>query len=189
MAGLRSKDVKTHLSWFCSKTARVHELVSRAEAFRATREEAALTSDPEGNAVTVAYVQGNQPGKSFAQNQRFAAGVSTAKSQGDGKTAQTQVRRNERKFNRRERYGPIDASKCAGKCCFRCRKEGHFIADCRGGPNKCLYLAFESALPCDDATNEVKCRCACGRHSHFMNTVDVEQALVVLTRKSGKAAK
>ena len=64
MAGLRSRDVKAHLCWFCSKTARVHELVSRAEAFRATREEATLMSDPEGNAVTVAYVQGNQPGKS-----------------------------------------------------------------------------------------------------------------------------
>ena len=127
MAGLRSKDVKTHLSWFCSKTARVHELVSRAEAFRAKREEAALRSDPEGNAVTVAYVQGNQPGKSFAQNQRFAAGVSTAKSKGDGKPAQTQGSRSERKQTRKTRFGPIDPSKCAGKCCFRCGKEGHFV--------------------------------------------------------------
>ena len=185
MAGLRSKDVKAHLSWFCSKTARVHELVSRAEAFRATREEAALTSDPESSAETVAYVRGDQPGKSYAQNQRFTTGVSTAKSQGDGKTAQTQVPRKGR-MTRREKFGPIDSSKCAGKCCFRCGKEGHFIADCRSGPNKCLYLAFDGALPCDDASNEVKCRCACGLHSHFMSTVEVEQALVVLTTKVGR---
>ena len=149
MAGLRTRDVKAHLSWFCSKTAKVHELVSRAEAFRATREEAPLMSDPEGSAVTVAYVQGNRPGKSFAQNQRSAPGVSAAKSQGDVKTAQQQGpqgghhTRSQRRGKTISKYSPMDPNKCAGKCCFRCGKEGHFIADCRSVPTKCLYLAFD----------------------------------------------
>ena len=72
MAGLRCRDVKAHLSWFCSKDAKVHELVSRTEAFRATPEENALMSDTEGNAVTVAYVQGSRPGKWFTQTSAFS---------------------------------------------------------------------------------------------------------------------
>ena len=179
MAGLRSMDVKAHLSWFCSKTARVHELVSRAEAFRATREEAALISDPESSAVTVAYVRANQPGKSFAQSQRGAPGGSTAKSQGDGKTTHWKDCPR-RKADRRPTL--VDASKCTGKCCFRCGKEGHFIADCRVGLSKCLYIAFSHGLPCEDASNEARCRCACGKHTHFMNTGDADQAVLVLTR-------
>ena len=58
---------KLILSWFCSKDAKVHKLVSRAEAFRAMHEENALMSDLKGNAVM--YVKGNSPGKSFAQHQ------------------------------------------------------------------------------------------------------------------------
>ena len=61
LASLRCKEVKAHLSWFCSKDAKVQELVSRV--FRAKCEEKALMSDTEGNAVTVAYVQGKKPGK------------------------------------------------------------------------------------------------------------------------------
>jgi len=180
MAGLRSMDVKAHLSWFLPKTARVHELVSRAEAFRATREETALHSDTEASAVTVAYVRENQPGKSFAQSQRAAPGGSTASTE---KTAPGR-KRPARKF---KRAGPGEASKCVGKCCFRCGKEGHFIADCRVGLNKCLYVAFANGLPCDDASNEDRCRCACGRHTHFMNADDADHAVLVLTR--GKPAK
>ena len=146
----------------------------------------------EGNAVTVAYVQGNRPGKSFAQNQRSAPGVSAAKSQGDGKPAQqqgTQGGQPKRKRTVKTRYGPMDPNKCAGKCCFRCGKEGHFIVDCSSGPTKCLYLAFDGSLKYDDAPNGIKCRCACGQHTHFMSHVNEEQALVVLTRKDRKAAK
>ena len=72
LAGLRSRDVKAHLSWFCRKGVKVHEMVSSAEAFRAMREENALVSDTEGNAVTVAYMQGNMPGKLYAQHQHSA---------------------------------------------------------------------------------------------------------------------
>ena len=95
--------------------AKVHELVSCAEAFRAKREEAALMSDPEGSTVNVAYVQGDRPSKSFAQYQRSATEGSLAKSQGDGKYAR--VRENTRHGHKRKqppKYLKVHPDKCAG---------------------------------------------------------------------------
>ena len=115
LAGLRCRDVKAHLGWFCSKNAKVHELVSHTEAFRATREEAALMSDPEGSAVTFAYVQGNKPGKSFAQHQRLAAEGNAGKHQGDGKSAET--------FSQNQ---PRGSRTGCWKVLFQMRKEGTF---------------------------------------------------------------
>ena len=116
LAGLRCRDVKAHLSWFCSKDAKVHDLVSRAQALRATREENALMSDTEGNAVTVAYVQGNKLGKSFAQHQHSAPVSSAPKPQSDGKARKYPLKKWEKK-----------PKSCVGKCCFKCGKEGHFM--------------------------------------------------------------
>ena len=76
-----------------------------------------------------------------------------------------------------------------GKCCFKCGKEGHFIAECRSVSNKCLYLAFEGDLRCDDKAYSSKCRCACGQHSHFMNHNDEQIAMSVFERTLEKPAK
>ena len=167
LAGLRCRDVKAHLSWFCSKDGKVHELVSRAEAFRATPEENTLMSDTEGNAVTVAYVQGNKPGKSFVQHQYLAPVSSALKPPTDRKARNNQPKKK-------------DFRTCVGKCCFKCGKEGHFITECRSRPNKCLFLAFDAGLLLDDKSNNERCRCICGNHAHFMNQEDEHCALAVL---------
>ena len=62
LAGLRSRELLSHLGLFCSRTATVQDMVSCAEAYRAARTEADLISDDEGVAVTVAYALGGQPG-------------------------------------------------------------------------------------------------------------------------------
>ena len=64
----------------------MHELVSRAEAFRATREETDLLSDDGGRTVSVAHVQGDKPGKSFAQWQRSTNDSNAVKSKGGSTT-------------------------------------------------------------------------------------------------------
>ena len=173
LAGLRCRDVKAHLSWFCRKEAKVHELVSSAEAFRAMREENTLVSDTEGSAVTVAYVQGGRPGNTYAQSQRSALGSSTEKAAENKKDGRR------RKFRNR---GNTNPDKCKGKCCFKCGKEGHFIADCKSVAEKCLYTVYANDLRCHDATNLGGCQCACGKHVHFLSKEDAQLAAVILAR-------
>ena len=177
LAGLRCRDVKAHLSWFCTKDAKVHELVSREEAFRAMHEENALMSDTEGNAVTVAYILADKPGKSYVQHQHSAPASGVLKPQ-DVKKPNTQ----QRKYSKK-------AKSCVGKCCFKCGKEGHFIAECRSTSNKCLYLAFDGDLRCDDRSSGGECKCVCGLHSHFMNHEDEQVAMSVMECTLEKPAK
>ena len=57
LAGLRSRELQSHLGLFCSRTATVQDVVSCAEAYLASRTEADLISDDEGVAVTIAYAR------------------------------------------------------------------------------------------------------------------------------------
>ena len=70
--GLVSREIRSHLSLFSSRDARVHELVNCAEASRASQEETNLLSHGEGPLVTIANVQGDKSGKTFAQWQQSA---------------------------------------------------------------------------------------------------------------------
>ena len=110
LASLRSRVVKAHLSWFCRKDAKVHELLSSAEAFRAMREENALMSDTEGNAATVAYVQGSVPGKLYTPHLHSAPASSALRSRSPLQPAH----RRSRKFAKKK------GKACAGQCCFKC---------------------------------------------------------------------
>ena len=51
LAGLRSRELRSHLGLLCSHTATVQDLVSCAEAYRALRTKTDLVSDNEGVAV------------------------------------------------------------------------------------------------------------------------------------------
>ena len=79
LAGLHSREVRSHLGLFCSCDAKVHELVSSAEAYRAAREETDLLCDGKGPAVTIANLQGYKPGKSFAHWQQSTGRKETPK--------------------------------------------------------------------------------------------------------------
>ena len=48
LAGLRSRELRSHLGLFCSRSATVQDLVSCTEAYRASRTETDLISDDEG---------------------------------------------------------------------------------------------------------------------------------------------
>jgi len=115
-------EVRLHLGQLCSHEAKVYELVSRTEAFRATLEETALMSDCEGNAVTVAYVQGNKPGKSFTQWQRSMNENSAIKSKGDSQlsTIQKQRPKGPGSNNREKIPTRVAPDLCFGRCCYRC---------------------------------------------------------------------
>jgi len=82
------------------------------------REENDLVSDTDGNAVTVAYVQKNMTGKSYAQHQHSAPASSAIKPPGNKKF----LRKEKKKYDKKK------GKACVGKCCFKCGKEGHFIA-------------------------------------------------------------
>ena len=73
LAGLRSRELRSHLGLFCSTS--VQELVSCAEAFRASRTEVNLISDEEAEApaVTIAYTRNSRPGATFKQWTKPAA--------------------------------------------------------------------------------------------------------------------
>ena len=60
--------MKAHLGRCCSKNTMVNK---------------------HGSAVTVAYVQGNKPGKSFAQNQHVPTEGNASSHQGDRKSVET----------------------------------------------------------------------------------------------------
>ena len=116
LAGLRSRELQSHLGLFCSASATVQELVSNAEAFRATRHEANLVSDEEGEAaaVTIAYTRSDRPGSTFKQWNRPAAG----KEQEDGRGSDSDAKRDMRKRRGRP-YGhrqKIPPKECSGKC-------------------------------------------------------------------------
>ena len=61
------------------------------------------------------------------------------------------------------------------------------MRECRA-PGKCLYLAFDAPLPCDDPSQQA-CECACGQLRHFMSPHDYEQALTVNARKDAAKVK
>ena len=67
LAGLRFRELRSHLGLFCCRSATVQDLVSCAEAYRASRTETDLISDDEEAAVTIAYARGSQPDASFTQ--------------------------------------------------------------------------------------------------------------------------
>ena len=80
-----------------------------------------------------AYVQGNMTGKSFGQHLHSAPVSSASKPKKAPRCKDTKWEKKKTKS-------------CVGKCCFKCGKEGHFIAECRGVSNKCLFLAFDGDL-------------------------------------------
>ena len=114
-----------HFGLFCSTSATVQELVSCAEAYRASRTEVDLISDKEeAAAVTIAYARNSKPGVMFKQWTKTAADKEPEASIGteDGRGPHAAMRKS--KFRGyRQRVSPKD---CSGKCCFRCVKEGHF---------------------------------------------------------------
>ena len=60
LAGLRSRELQSHLGLFCSTSATVQELVSCAEAYRASRTEVDLISDEEEAACCYNLVHAKQ---------------------------------------------------------------------------------------------------------------------------------
>ena len=128
MAGLRSRELQSHLGLFCSRTATVQDLVSCAEAYRAVCTEADLISDDEGVAVTVAYAQGGKSGASYKQLHKTAADkkpeVSTSANVARAPSASGKSKMTGGYHQK------VPTGLCSGKCCFRCGKEGHFIRDC-----------------------------------------------------------
>ena len=120
------------------------------------------------------YVQGGKPGNSYAQYQRSAPVSSTERSKSPPPAG------NKKGSKAGKRKGKQWDRGCKGKCCFKCGKEGHFIAECRNATQKCLYTASASDLRCEDESNSGRCRCKCGNHTHFLNKEDVRIAAVVL---------
>ena len=177
MAGLCSRELRSHLGLFCSTSATVQELVSCAEAYRASRTEVDLISDEEeAAAVTIAYARSSKPGVTFKQWTKTAADKEPEASKGaeDGRGPRAAMRKS--KFRGyRQRVSPKD---CSGKCCFRCGKEGHFARNC-AAKGACHYVSKET-LACEDKDHE-RCECECGQHRHFLNAGDRDKVRLVIT--------
>ena len=160
---MRSRELRSHLGLFCSRTATVQDLVSCAEAYRAARTEADLISDDEGVAVTVAYSQGRKSGVLYKQWHKTAADKKP-----EASTSAT-VARASIVPSRPKPLGGYRQKVPTGRCsvkCFHCGKEGHFMRDC-DKKGSCFYISKES-LACEDRDNE-RCECECGQHRHFLN--------------------
>ena len=175
---MRSRELRSHLGLFCSTSATVQELVSCAEAYRASRTEVNLISDEEGEApaVTIAYTRNSRPGATFKQWTKPAADKEHEASKGteDGQGSSVGVRKS--KFpGYRQR---VNTSQCSGKCCFHCGKEGHFARNC-AAKGACHYVS-EETLACEDKDHE-KCECECGQHRHFLSAGDRDKVRLVIT--------
>jgi len=166
LAGLRSRELQSHLGLFCSASATVQELVSCAEAFRATRNEANLISDEEGEAaaVTIAYTRSSRPGTTSKQWSKPAAGKE--QEVGRGSDSDAKPTRRVKLSGHRQKIPPKE---CSGKCCFACGKQGHFARNCTLR-NTCHHISEEN-LACEDKDHKY-CECACGQHRHFLSVDD-----------------
>ena len=176
LAGLRSRELQSHLGLFCSASATVQELVSNAEAFRATRHEANLVSDEEGEAaaVTIAYTRSDKPGSTFQQWNRPAAGKEQEDGRGSDSGGRRNARRNAKPPSHRQK---IPSRDCTGICCFACGKQGHFARNC-ALRNVCHRIS-EEHLACEDKQHE-HCECACGQHRHFLSADDRTKVSLVI---------
>jgi len=158
----------------------VHEVVSSVEAYRAARTEAELLNDDEGALVTVAYVKGDKPGKSFARWQQTVGSSKIETSQGGAVDSR---RARNPKDAAAGKSKPVDP--CSGKCCFRCGKTGHFIANWDRQSNRCLFITLDTGPKSKDEA-QLACECECSKHTHFMAHSDLEMALSVLTARKEK---
>ena len=167
-----------HLGLFCSASATVQELVSCAEALRASRTEVNLISDEEGeaSAVTIVYTQNSRPGATFKQWSKPAAGKEHEVGQGAGGDQGSCAGVRKSKLPRyRQRVNPKD---CSGKCCYTCGKQGHFARNC--APKNTCHLVSEQNLACEDKDHEY-CECECGQHRHFLSADDRSKVRLVIT--------
>ena len=174
LAGLRSRELRSHLGLFWSTSATVQELVSCAEAFRASRTEVNLVSDEEGEAaaVTIAYTRSSRPGTTFKQWSKPAAG--RGHEVGKGATGDAGTRKAKLQRYRQR----VDPKNCSGKCCFTCGKQGHFARSC-ALKNAC-HISSEENLVCEDKDHEF-CECECGQHRHFLSVDDRTRVRLLIT--------